>query len=427
MTSILLLFFLITVSSTCMIMYRDDLIISTEEIVYVGYDDNLDQISLFGIFSTKEDEIRNIQSANQTTFTVYKITEIDQFGGVDVSVVYRSASERGFDGVFVSSSKTKIPGEITYLYYQDTTKYNLYKFEVRESFIDEVLELFPDGGYFEITKNETCDPYFNHWRWFYESWIFHAVWAVQVIIAGFLFVFCIYVLIKKRKELLPIFKLCTFLYTISSMIRVFYGVFFVIAKWYKQGEYVFFFEIMDIIGGLVSINFTISGILLYLSYWQIAINTILDDFSKLTRTPSMIISGISVCLSVISVVVFSIFGSSFLYFVCYAFYVLVLFGIVVFYIVTMMKIFSKLSSFLDDSIYTSMTKKSKNEKAEDLRKVGVLFSVQFGCIVLIVILACGVVYLITPIQSTVFVSLIHILMGVIIYMQVSRFLNIEEE
>ena len=168
----------------CLDVYDENTMISSNSVAYLDYGDDIEKFQLHGFISLNGSNYEDL-----ITFALHKITEIDRLRETDVSIVYKDLYNKGFNGVFISSSKIKIPGEIMYLYYKDTTRYNMYKFEISELFLDEVITTFPNGAYFDLSKSYKCDPYFNHWKWFYESIFFHAIWAIQSTIALFLFIF----------------------------------------------------------------------------------------------------------------------------------------------------------------------------------------------------------------------------------------------
>lgn len=427
-TSIILFVLQMYVCFACFRVYDGNTSISSNMISYLDYGEDIEKIPLHGFISvnwTRQEVNQKLNNTNQTIFTLHKIIEIDILGGIDISLIYKSVYDEEYDGMLISSSDRKIPGEIIYLYYKDTTRYDMYKFEINEEFLDEIIDTFPNGAYFNIFESDECDPYFNHWVWYYEGPYFYIPWIVEVIVALSLFIFCIYVLVVKWNDLFWIFRLCIMFYIIASFIRFTYGITFMVAKSYKQGEYVNFFKIMDMIGGLGSLNLTLAGILLYISYWQIVFNTILKDFGKLTRYPSVVISCIMVIMSIVSVGVFFLAESIIVYMVCYLFYVLVLLFTIIFSIVTMTKIVNKLSESTDKRSCCWIFKKSNSSSQETLRQFGIIFVTQSVCLILIVILFASVIYLVTPIQSTVLVCFVHELMGVIIFIHVRKFLNIE--
>ncbi len=209
--------------------------------------------------------------------------------------------------------------------------------------------------------------------------------GIQILFALFLFILSNVILVKKWGSLLAIFKVCIILFNIASLIRVCYGVTFVVAKHYKQGEYVAFFKMMDLVGGLESFSFSITGILLYALYWQAISKMKMKSFTKATRKPILIISTIMIILSIVGNLSFFTAGSEIMYYICYMYYVLLLIGATIFYAYTMVKLICLLSKSPLTKC-SNIFKKSSRESEDTLRKVVIIFTIQFICLILVIIL-----------------------------------------
>lgn len=433
-----IIFLLIAQYHFCIRVYNNEFSIISDKISYLEYGDNLTKTYLTGyIINGLNYNISDTTITSETLiFGLYKITSIDFLGSYNVSSIYEQAMNNNLDGVFVSASSRKVTGEILYFYYENTKNYNIYKFEINQDFLDEINKTFPNGAYFEIILENVpedrdglhCRPYFNHWEQFYTGPIFYISWIVQILFALIVLILSIYTLIIKFKLLLSIFKLCIVFYIISSFVRVCYGITFIGAKIYKQGEYVIFFKLMDIIGGLASFSFSLSGILLYASFWQIISKTKIKEFSKITRTPAIISSIILTILTILGILFYFLADSELMYYICYAYFAIIMLLTTIFYTYVMIRLIISVDKMHKNiNCCDILFNKSSDNSENRYRRLIITFIIQFTCLLLIIILFGSIIYLIVPFQSSVLVCLVHELIGVIILVQLNRFMNIGED
>lgn len=388
----------------------DEPILSTNIISYLDYgSDEVDRVDIRGYINMNNSqhvsEIPNNFSYTNI-YTIYILKDISLLGDFDMSELFKAAQENGYTGFIISASSSKLPGEPRYFYFTDTTHYDIKSFDVRQEYLSAASTLFPNGAHFEIKKTEDCDPYFNYWTDFFTGFFFHFFWIIAIISAVLVLVYMFYTMSVKWEYITLIFKLCFSLYTISLILQIATGVLFIVAKYYRQGDLVYIFQVSDILGAVVSYSFSLAGLILYISNFHLSITTGIVDLSEAKRTIALIASLAMCVFSVVGVLVLVLAESSIVYYVCFLYYIVMLFSAIVYYVRV---------NLIFLSIFVNLPSSNPRRK-----KVDRLFNntlVQNVMLILIVLTSITTFYIISPVQTSLAPCLIRVFFNVVMLMQ----------
>lgn len=370
--------------------------ISTNMISYLYYRRSEDSYpDITGLIDLNYMEKR--RNTTETTFTIFMLEDVDLSVGSDISDLFREVTENGFDGLILSSSKSKLTGEIMYFYSRDEMQYDLRSFEVREQVIIDINNTFPNGAFFSIKRTDNCDPYFNYWRDYYTGFVFHMVWILNAVVSIVVMLGCVYILAVKFFDLNVTFRVVVCLYSVSQLFRIWDAVFFIIAKYYRQGESVGVFEISDVLGSITSYSLSLSALVLYVSHLHLSLNVRIIDISEVSRIMAIIVSAVMFVLTVTGTSIMLLTRSSFLHRICVIYFLgLFILTVVYYFRLTYIFVTSVINNNLGDKFKKSMKKNMINILAQNV----LLF--------LSVILTLPAVYVVSPTQTAFFPALVHI-------------------
>lgn len=416
-----LLIIFVCVNSACISVYDEDrnTTLSTDIISYLYHkSETVERVNIFGrLYTNLTLNIREHANLSlfENVYVLHKVEEESVLGAVDMARIYRTAYENGYNGVIISSSSSKLTGEAMYFHYRDDAFYPIGKFEVREGYLTDVMNTFPDGGYFEITVTEDCDPYFNYWMDFYTGVMFHVIWITYIVFSSFVMICIIYVTMIKWKDMMLILRLCAVIYTISELMRIWDGVFYIRQKYYRQGELVLLFQISDVIGGITAYSMSLSALVLWVSNFHLSLDVNVIDFSETSRIVAIITAFVMFTLTVVGVMFLVFMETSVIYYISIVFFIALLLVSTGYY-------FKLTFTFL--SVFSNTTR--GNEKLQ--RKIRSHFRnilTQNILLVLTILSTIPTFYIVSPVQTNVFPFLVHTFFNVVTLMQFWYIYNIK--
>ena len=405
----------------CMSVDPDNSDVTTDMMSYLYYgSDEVNQVDVEGyIYMNYTHHVNQIPGylLYQNIYTVYKLGDIGLMGNVDMSEIFKTVYNNGYRGLILSSSESKPTGEIMYFYYTDDTFYDIDRFEVREGYLTQIMDEFPDGGYFNIKKTEECNPYFNYWMDFFLGVLFHLIWILTILFSIFVLVSTSYIALTKWKHLPLIFKICITLYAVSLVLQVITGISFVTAKYYRQGSLVPLFQISDILGGVVAYSLSLAALILYISNFHLSVSIRIVDISETSRIVAIVASLVMLVLTVIGVLVLVLAESSTMYYICFLYFLVMLISAIVYYVrinLIFLSVFSGVSSG---------NKKLRRKVDRHFRNM----IIQNIMLILVVASIITTFYIFSTVQTGLAPCLIRVFFNVTILMQLSYFNNINNK
>jgi hypothetical protein len=414
-----LLTFIAVVTSQCVNIWNGVDKIPTDMISYLYYGElSVNEINISGyVHMNYTDNVNSVDTTEDVIFTVYVIDDVDLSVGYDLHEVYKIVYENGYNGMFISSSEAKLTGEIMYFYSTDRSLYDIKRFEVREGYLLSVIDAFGTGAYFNITTTDECNPYFNSWMDYYLSAIFLTIWPVNALLSIVTFVIGTYLCITKWNSYLFIFKICICLYNASQVFRAWDAIFFVAAKFYRQGELSPLFEVSDVLGSLVGYSLWLSALVLYISHFDLSISIRIVDISRASRITAIIVSVIMCVLTVLGTLVLLLTRSGIIHRIAVIYFLLIFVLLIVYY--------CRLTFVFTSTILTTAANDAKMKAVV----VSYLKNILAQNILLILAILCALpaMYVVSPVQTAFFPALVHIFSNIVTLIQFYHLLHVRRK